>query len=95
MEQQQVSFGYLFEHVKPGGYYVIEDLHTSLMDGYGVDPDKKNTTLGMIENFVRTGTIVSKHMTPAEAQYATAHIRYCNLLKGADLHSITCLLKKK
>jgi len=96
MEQQQVSFGYFFAHVKPGGYYVIEDVHTSLMvPGWGIDEDQKNTTLAMIENFVRTGTIVSKHMTAAEARYATDHIRYCNLLKGADLHSITCLLKKK
>jgi cephalosporin hydroxylase len=30
MEQQQVSLGFLFRHVKPAGYYVIEDVHTSL-----------------------------------------------------------------
>src|SRR5688500_2649785 len=29
MEQQQVSLGFLFKHVRPGGYYVIEDVHTS------------------------------------------------------------------
>jgi hypothetical protein len=25
-EHQQVSLGVLFEHVKPGGYYIIEDV---------------------------------------------------------------------
>jgi demethylmacrocin O-methyltransferase len=46
MEQQQVSLGFLFRHVKPGGYYVIEDVHTSLpalWKGYGVARDGANT----------------------------------------------------
>jgi hypothetical protein len=29
MEQQQVSLGFLFSQLRPGGLYVIEDLHTS------------------------------------------------------------------
>src|SRR6185503_20962416 len=29
MEQQQVSLGFLFPQLRPGGLYVIEDLHTS------------------------------------------------------------------
>lgn len=32
MAQQQISFSYLFLHLRPGGYYIIEDLHTSFMD---------------------------------------------------------------
>ena len=28
MRQQQISMGVLFDEVKPGGYYIIEDLHT-------------------------------------------------------------------
>ena len=31
MDQQQTSLGFLFPHVRPGGYYVVEDLHTSFM----------------------------------------------------------------
>ncbi len=31
MHEQCISLGYLFSHVKSGGYYVIEDLHTSLV----------------------------------------------------------------
>jgi demethylmacrocin O-methyltransferase len=59
MEQQQVSLGFLFRHVKPGGYYVIEDVHTSLpalWKGYGVARDGANTTLRMIENFIRSAS---------------------------------------
>lgn len=29
MEQQQVSIGFMFAHLKPGGLYFLEDLHTS------------------------------------------------------------------
>jgi hypothetical protein len=96
MEQQQVSLGFLFPHVKPGGYYILEDVHTSIMyPGWGIDEDKKNTTLLMIENFVRTGKISSKHMTPAEARYVSDHVQYCNLFWGEDRLSITWILKKK
>jgi Methyltransferase domain len=31
MEQQQVSLGVLFPHLRPGGLYALEDLHTSFM----------------------------------------------------------------
>tara|TARA_Y100000310_G_scaffold76332_1_gene72821 strand:+ start:58 stop:837 length:780 start_codon:yes stop_codon:yes gene_type:complete len=30
MNEQQISLGYLFPYVESGGYYVVEDLHTSL-----------------------------------------------------------------
>lgn len=33
MEQQQVSLGFLFRFLKPGGLYVIEDLSTSYTQG--------------------------------------------------------------
>lgn len=96
MEQQQVSLGFLFPHVKPGGYYILEDVHTSIMyPRFEIDEDRKNTTLLMIENFVRTGKISSKHMTPAEARYVSDRVQYCNLFKGEDLFSITWIIKKK
>jgi predicted O-methyltransferase YrrM len=96
MEQQQISLGFLFPDVKPGGYYILEDVHTSLMyPGWGIDPDRRNTTLAMIESFIRTGRISSKYMTPAEARYVTEHVRFCSLFKGADQLSITWIVRKK
>jgi hypothetical protein len=35
MEQQIVSFEELFDHIKPDGVYLCEDLHTSYWDDYG------------------------------------------------------------
>jgi hypothetical protein len=98
MRQQQVSFGYLFSRVKPGGYYVIEDVHTSLPPyegSYGVDRDGRNTTLAMIDTFVRRGQIESRYMTLEELAYLTAHVEFCNLFSRDRGHSIACMFKKK
>lgn len=36
-EQQKTSFIHLFPHVKPGGLYFLEDIHTAWMDNFGGD----------------------------------------------------------
>jgi len=101
MEQQQVSFGYLFRHLKPGGYYIIEDAHTSFRGPkYGIVIPLWNATLTMIDKFIRTGKIESKYMTTEERTYLTTHIEYCNLFKSnnskaPNCKSISCIFKKK
>jgi len=99
MKQQQVSFGYLFKYVKPSGYYIIEDVHTSLPEYFNTmfdaEESEKNTTLTMINNFIRSGKIKSKYMTGEEANYLNANIEYCNLFSRNKGRSITCIFKKK
>jgi 23S rRNA U2552 (ribose-2'-O)-methylase RlmE/FtsJ len=98
MDQQQISFGFLFKHVKPGGYYVIEDVHTSLSDlfpYYGADEDEKNTTFNMIYHFNRHSTIRSIYMQTEEMEYLNNNIDYCNLFfKNNTINSMTCIFKK-
>jgi hypothetical protein len=99
MEQQQVSFGYLFRHVKPGGYYVIEDVHTSIyaiyQDRFGATESGEGTTLAMIDHFIRTGAIESKYMTAEERASFADNIIYANLLRQENGHSIACIFRKK
>ena len=100
MEQQQVSLGFLFKHVRPGGYYVIEDVHTSLpalWKGYGVAQSGRNTTLRMLENFVRSPApaIASQYMLSEETAYLNAHIESLNLSYRPATRSIAAILKKK
>jgi len=99
MEQQQVSFGYLFKYLKAGGYYVIEDVHTSLVDRYpnfGGEKDEHNTTLTMINHFIRNGRIKSVYLTPEEQNFLENNIEYCNLFFRLNYaHSITCIFKRK
>jgi hypothetical protein len=99
MKQQQVSFGFLFPFVKPGGLYIIEDLHTSLPK---IHPEFKATpatsTLSMIENFIRKNpaNIYSSYMTPDEMNYLQDHIDLVSLnTRNRNNRSMTCLFKKK
>lgn len=100
MEQQQVSLGFLFRHVRPGGYYVIEDIHTSLpalWQGYGVERGGANTTLRMLENFVK-GTkpaIRSKYMRADEMTYLDEHIDSVTITHRPRSRSIMAVLKKR
>lgn len=100
MEQQQVSLGFLFRHVRPGGYYIIEDVHTSLpalWKGYGVARDGANTTLRMLENFVRSSSpaIRSRYMRDAEMSYLTENIESVLISHRPKSRSIVCVLRKK
>lgn len=47
MELQQKSLLNLWKFLKPGGYFIIEDLHTSALEDY--NPDKTTTTLAMLK----------------------------------------------
>src|SRR5687767_1650228 len=96
MEQQQVSLGFLFPYVRPGGYYVIEDVHTSLpalWKGYGVARDGTNTTLRMLENFIRSSSpaIRSRYMLDAEMTYLTDHIESVVLSHRPKSRSLMCV----
>jgi hypothetical protein len=48
MKQQQVSFGFLIDYVKPGGYYILEDLHTSFNRVY-FESDCQFSTYNMLK----------------------------------------------
>lgn len=101
MDHQQVSFGFLFKHLNPGGYYIIEDVHTSLPKYYP-DPDFKvnqngsNTTLFMIEHFIRNSEISSEYMTEEEMKYIEDNIETVEIsYRVTRHHSILCVIKKK
>lgn len=94
--QQQISFGFLFSQLRPGGYYIIEDLHSSLIEGsYGVGPDRTTTSLAMVNRFIRTGKIESIYMSPTEQAHLNAELEYCALLSRNRGRSITSVFKKK
>jgi SAM-dependent methyltransferase len=100
MDHQQVSLGYLFQHVKSGGIFIIEDVHTSLPDLYPdpffeVAEDEMNTTLLMIEYFIRTGKIRSQYMTNEEIRYLEENILSIELHHRVNSkHSILAIIRK-
>jgi hypothetical protein len=96
MDQQQVSLAALFPHVRPGGFYVLEDLHTSLMyPGWGIDAERGNTSLAMVEQFVSQGVMVSKHMSTDEMLYLTEQVGDCWVFRGKSPLSLTCVMRRR
>ncbi len=97
MRQQQVSFAFLFKYLKPGGIYIIEDVHTSLarVGAFEVESNRQNTTLAMIDHFIRTGMIESPYLVKEERNYLIKNITYCNLLSRNRGRSIACIFKKR
>ena len=89
MAQQQISLGYLFSLLKPGGMYFIEDLHTSFWpygpykDLYGtkldINKNRSNTTVSVIETFIKTGKIKSEFMETSEMRYLEKWTENCQL----------------
>ncbi|MFT5858027.1 MAG: SAM-dependent methyltransferase [Flavobacteriaceae bacterium] len=100
VRHQQVSFAFLFRHLKPGGLYIIEDVHTSLpefySDDFEVDSTGSNTTLKMINDYIATEKIVSEYMTLEEIRYLEQNIEYVDLSKRkSGMHSTLCVFRKK
>jgi hypothetical protein len=100
MQQQQVSLGYLFKFVKPGGYYILEDIHTSiaaLWPGYGAEADGSNTTLRVLYDYMQAAapTWKSKYMLPAEMKYLNENVEYVNLVHRPSDRSLTAIIKKR
>lgn len=78
-EHQQVSLGLLFPKIKPGGYYIIEDViqHTNLLNGqfWGQkNQDCSDSTDSVMSNFIKTGTLSSPYLTCEQIKYITDNI---------------------
>lgn len=98
MKQQQVSFGFLFSKLKPGGVYILEDLHTSRIENFGtIFPDDLITSLDMLFNFKYTGNIISNHMTDEEKEYIKNNTDSVRIWTRTPEYnqSVTAIIKKK
>jgi len=95
MDHQQISIAALFKHLIPGGKYIIEDIHTSNLEGeYRVDGE--NTTLHMLNTYAETGCVKSLFMDKEEMDYLNEQIEHIHIFdrKGDGKH-MTCIIEKK
>jgi hypothetical protein len=102
MRDQQITFARFFPLLRPGGIYVMEDVHSSSQQGYdvGVVAHKKGhnimndwwTLLGTLET---TGRVESAYMTAEEESLLSRWIKRvkCYVIKRGE--SETCLIFKR
>lgn len=106
MNQQQISLACLFDHVKSGGIYIVEDLHTSLPHheqecgiDFGASPCQTNTTLFML-NRLKSGEPYSQGLFISEEEYNSlaeniASIDIYSVERKSGFLSITSIIKRK
>jgi len=91
MHQQQITLATMFKYLKPGGIFVIEDLHTSGNPNYTRTGD--TDTLAMLYDFNKTKQIQSNCMTDYEMQYLNDNIAQLNIEMG-NVSPIAFIIKK-
>lgn len=82
---QMVSLGHLFQYVKPGGIYILEDIS---IPGRPVCCIRNDETFQVLEDFAKTNKIYSKHLTPDECAYLEENIVSMEL--HADIQNAYC-----
>lgn len=97
MKQQQVTFGFLIDYVKPGGFFILEDLHTSLNPTY-IESDCEFTSLQMLERIKSGKTYFSNYIDIKQQQRIFDKIEYIDIIakNPADCSdSVTSIIKIK
>lgn len=95
MRDQQQTLGLLFRLVKPGGYYVIEDLHSSNGLDYDVDPDKSNSTLLMIQAALAGEGWHSRYLHAEEESFLHDHVDLASTAIYNSGGSLTCAIRRR
>jgi hypothetical protein len=96
MYQQQLSLISMMHRLKRGGFFIVEDLHTSLGPHYFYNNDPtKRTALELIENF-RNKKEDFKNFYINEEYIKTIYdqVSFCEIYKQNQGNSITSILKK-
>jgi len=83
INHQQISLGFLFEYVKKGGQYWIEDLHTSDKSvwqgkdlyGYDMSFNEGESTVEVLESYLNKQVFNSPFLTEKENNYLTHNIK--------------------
>lgn len=97
MKQQQFTFGFLIDFVKPEGYYIIEDIHTSFNGGF-IEGDCQFTTFEMLNKIKNKELPFSNYIDLEKQSLILDKIDYVEIFakNPNDLKdSVTSLIKLK
>ncbi len=91
MRQQQISLGILFDAVKSGGYYIIEDLHTCsgewpTLYGYQTINDGDTLTIDLLNSIMNKDDFVTEtnYLTRDVLDHIRNNIKSCRIEIGKE-----------
>jgi hypothetical protein len=87
MDQQRITLEHLWKIVRPGGYYVIEDLHTSYIAGWGGDSTRKDPAKPTMMKYIYE--MIDDIMTDVGTHFISPEVR------GIDCMRQVCNIHKK
>ena len=90
INHQQITLGFLFPMVRPGGWYVIEDLHTSNW-GWGLPPGHPSTTLEVLRRLSSGKPMASPYMSQERAAFIESNMDSCDLLERGRDHATSVI----
>jgi hypothetical protein len=98
---QQITLAYFFKCLKPGGIYILEDLHSSIEVNdlekakfWGWGEAGHITPLQMLEHHIGTKEIISDYLDEGEKQYLEQSIDKIEVFHIGPT-SITSIIRKK
>jgi hypothetical protein len=97
MKQQQITFGYLINYVKPGGIYILEDLHTSFNSNY-IESDCEFTSYEMLNKIKNKEKYFSNYISKNDQFTIINKIKNINIIcKNLNnlTDSVTSIIKLK
>ena len=98
MDHQQISLGFLFKYLSKKGIYIIEDIGTSIdyqKERFHIDRDGLNSTLRMLQKFIKTKKIKSYYINQDEIKYLENNIKSCEIYNvGGENNGITAIIRK-
>ncbi len=94
---QYISWATLFQYVKPGGYYIIEDLHCNYFPKWPDwrDNDVIITPLEALQS-LKDGEFRYQYISDKDAAYLEAHVDSIEIFdRTGNYDSITAIITKK
>jgi hypothetical protein len=99
MRHQQMTFGELFKSVKSGGYYVIEDLHTSSPNHFPQHKESSDliTTIEMLRTYISDNKVVSNYISDEDKKYIEENVELIEIWSRTNdfAESVTSIIVKK
>lgn len=97
MRDQQITLSILFKLLKKGGYFIVEDIHSSdTYPGYDVVSDFSNTTKNVLFKFKETKKFVSPYVDNKEIiDYLESTVDKIEYFIAPNNESQVIILKKK